>query len=376
MELLDNLVVLTGIPKSGTSLLMDLLDGHPNYLLYPGEPYFRVLMFRKYEDAFHMLADWLCEQSYVMTLKPEFRSLVEGKRSRYSRAIDREILKPLIDRLENGRISDVIERAKIFSQEQNPWEKMNFDLFRDEFYDSFLRNLGSASECTILIRAVFQGLYSSLDPEIRGKARMCLFKDPGFFNFDLLKRDFPKAKCLFIARDLRGTFNSALRSFQKQKGKYMSRWNLRRFLFALNAGKTIFFPEKFFRIRHSGFENDIHVVKYEDCVLNTETTMRSIAQFLESDYDEILTVPTKFGIPVTTGTATSAGRGEVSARSVEAWKKELNPFEKFYFQQLMAAVPDYADLYLPPSPFHCIPRLLLQPLIRCLSCSLAVARGN
>ena len=50
-EWLEMPVYITGLMKSGTTLLLALLDGHPNILAYPDEPSFNRLWARRYDDA-------------------------------------------------------------------------------------------------------------------------------------------------------------------------------------------------------------------------------------------------------------------------------------------------------------------------------------
>ena len=57
-EWIERPVLITGLPGSGTSLLMDLIDGHPDILVYPEEPYFRDVFRRRYKSKDHLLIDW------------------------------------------------------------------------------------------------------------------------------------------------------------------------------------------------------------------------------------------------------------------------------------------------------------------------------
>ena len=53
--------MVTGPPQSGTSLLMALLDGSREFLVYPDEPSFPIMLKARtgYRDSGHLGRDWL-----------------------------------------------------------------------------------------------------------------------------------------------------------------------------------------------------------------------------------------------------------------------------------------------------------------------------
>ena len=56
---LERAVLVFGQMKSGVTLLRDMLDGNPEMLVYPDQPYFRLLYQREYASERHMVIDWL-----------------------------------------------------------------------------------------------------------------------------------------------------------------------------------------------------------------------------------------------------------------------------------------------------------------------------
>src|SRR5688572_28632498 len=55
----DRPIWVTGLMKTGSTLLLALLDGHSRILAYPDEPSFDRLFRRRYQGASHLVKDWL-----------------------------------------------------------------------------------------------------------------------------------------------------------------------------------------------------------------------------------------------------------------------------------------------------------------------------
>ena len=92
------MVWLSGHSQSGTTLLLSLLDGHSQCLVYPDEPSFGRLFARKdsYKSALHMKLDFLCGTPNPVHFGEEAQLAPDLKR-RHHAAVNPEHLDTTID---------------------------------------------------------------------------------------------------------------------------------------------------------------------------------------------------------------------------------------------------------------------------------------
>jgi hypothetical protein len=78
-------------------------------------------------------------------------------------------------------------------------------------------------------------------------------------------------------------------------------------------------------------------VRYEDFVRQPERVMRDMAAWLNIPYQESLLQPTVNGIPSISNSAFKENRleGKIHARSLERWREALSPFEIKHIQQTL-----------------------------------------
>jgi hypothetical protein len=72
------------------------------------------------------------------------------------------------------------------------------------------------------------------------------------------------------------------------------------------------------------YEERVRIVRFDKLVLNTEEAMRGLAEFLDIDFDPVLTGPTFNGYPVGPNSSYVEDRTGVVAEPVERYKEVLS----------------------------------------------------
>ncbi len=295
---------ICGFPKSGTTLLSALLDGHPELLVLPEEThYFRRL------DA--------------------LSSLPRAERVGFL------LEHTQLARMDAGHEEDLHRERGDYSDYRD-YRHFDFPAFRGELERRFAGTDGSD-------RALLDGLVATF-AEATGQTGRSVWVEKTPQNEDNLDRIlawYPKARILYIVRDPRDTYLSyaAFRPW-RSKGDF----DVRRF--------TAVWAQSLIRWRaHAAAAGSDRamVVRYEDVATSPEAHMRRIAGFLGVRFDDCLLVPTKLGQPWEGNSMHGDSFQGIDTRPIGRWKSRLGAEDLAFIEAFLGKA--MVDLgYTPSAP--------------------------
>ncbi len=261
-----------GQAKSGTTLLIALLDGHPQLLVLPEETAYFPTALNKYEKfGRRAQVDYLTKEALARVL---FGGPPEWEKSDYGH----------------------------FPTEQ----------FRERFEATAFDPDNADKDLLVLLMAVYaEILGTSLDSIVRW-----VEKTPANRRFipQILER-FPRAKFLITMRDPRAILAAQIALEKTRKTREfsvyycVSHW--------LQAAQLALRAE---RKEISGI-----VIRYEDLVANPAPPMQQVCNFLEISFDrDVVLTPTKAGKFWAGNSATAREFSGVSGERAVSWQNELS----------------------------------------------------
>lgn len=295
------LLFIGGCHKSGTTLLRNLLDGHPRLIVVPSDG-FGIRFARKVAK---------------MPKKDHLPVLVQGALSCVSMPIAGE--RPFW----------------ILGPSSEPYLRLG---------QCIRGRLGNRRDLKTILDALLLGIADTLTS---GEGTNYVVEKSTFNVEDAqtLAKLYPDAKFLQIVRH-----PGAVIAAQKRKQKLKSRsFCLRRECEVIgrsfqagNVNQSILGPERW------------HCVKYEDLVDDTSSVMSSLADWLQIGFDQILCRPTVFGQPAGSNTSRSLEKprdGAMSRSAANHWQAELSGDESALINTLFACyLPEYG-YKSPPADF-------------------------
>jgi len=283
----DYPVFIVGYYKSGTSLLRNLLDGHPELVVLPSEgryfslfvPRFRHLS--KGEQVAKLSAIWI-KRLVCPTGQPPFWLL--GRTP------------------ENGRCPYVG-----FVQYLRAWAR-------------WVHGYGNGD----LLLALMLTYYAVSSYMAGGTGRPCHWveKTPtNEFRVGEMLACFPRARFVHIVRDPRAVV-SARQSMEDKKAE--APHHLLADLYAVRRSLSAGWGN----MAKLGGER-YHLLKYEDLVQEPERVMTHLADFMGIEFTEALLVPTECGRAAVANSAYDQGRsvGDIHRMSLERYKEQLSAEE-------------------------------------------------
>lgn len=306
--------MIFGVKKSGTSLFRQLLDGHHQGIVLPGEfDTYRLCYSKHYESKKHLLIDYLCTsrdnlRGSAFKMNPNSFSAIEIS------TIERITVNELISSFD-GSIKGLKteEESAIFN--------------RPIYFDTLEQELDQIQDPIDILNAEFlayQKACKSPIPMFRA------FKEVSISNLgcshigDLLDSNSVN-KLIFVRRDPRAILNSRIKSDLKHFGKVT---DLRRKVTLLRTINYVFNDLEYIL---SKFKDRILIVDYEDLVTSAEEVMKKVAIFLDVQYNSDLLTPSILGhsSKVTTWSgANTPSSKHISNESRDSWKNELSLFER------------------------------------------------
>lgn len=254
-------VFLTGYPKSGTTLLLSLLDGHHALNVFPRETLF-----------------------FIRAL-PELQADRERGLRRFVERIFKEALFGLDDVLE-----DHIGAERYAVELRRKWESTDFDLTR--FIDIAVETYG--------------------DLIGRSKRAFWVEKTPHTeFFVPMIQAWYPQALTIHCIRDPRATY-SAILAWNEREGRRVS---IPRFVSQWSASWRA--------VKRNQAILPQLVLKYEDLVTDTRTSMESVCDFLGIDFADSLLHPTLEGRPFRGNSMYRKEFSGVSRSSLYRWRSFL-----------------------------------------------------
>lgn len=271
-------LLVCGHPRSGTSLLLSLLDGHPEILAYPGETkYFRAIHGRRgLQDAEALL-----------------------RRTR-------------IGRMSRDRISAIEDARAVNAAEETTFTR------------ALGEQLGAAATPADLLPAVMLAYAASIGSEPR---RYWAEKTPlQEFDLDTALELWPDMRALYIVRDPRDVYASFRRK-RVTRGKGLSVMK-----FAVRVRRSLASWERF----ASAHPTRGRLLRYEDLVHEPECSMRAVADFLGIEWADELVQPTRAGLPWRGNSSFTNSHQNVSASPIGRYVEELMPGEARALETLLS----------------------------------------
>jgi len=283
----DHPVFIVGYYKSGTSLLRNLLDGHPRLVVLPTEG--------------------------------RYFSLFLPRSGRLSKAEQVE------------RLGAIWTKRLIVSSGQPPYWLLGQPGDRDSCpYVQFLRYLHAWSkwveghgQANLLLAVALAYYTASHWSSGQTQAPRCwIEKTPtNEWRVDKILACFPQARFIHVTRDPRAVI-AACRSIKEQQRPtnyhpFADVYLLRRSLKAGRRNVKALGPQRY------------HIVRYKDLVQEPGQTMLRVADFIGIQFDKSLTVPTVHGATAVANSAyeQSRVRGEIHRGSLNRYRQHLTPGE-------------------------------------------------
>jgi hypothetical protein len=275
-EIRDRPVFICGHPKAGTTLLRNLLDSHPQLIVYPEE----TLFFRNYLRK----ADSLDAEGLLALAKSDLINMFYPQTAQQPDQDYSDIpFDVLVDRL-----TACVSQAEI-------------------------RHPGDLLSAVVLAFGEVLGLDTD---------QACRWVEKTPYNEQFASRIFswwPEARCIHIVRDPCDNFASYERKHEEWRpGFFSANWN--RSTAAGFKNMEIYGPEKYL------------LMPYEDLVTQPEEKLTEICAFLGIEDHPILRQPTKRG-QLWRGNSMFDDRfSTISSAAVGRWQTVLDPYEAALIQ--------------------------------------------
>ncbi|HXX42999.1 MAG TPA: sulfotransferase [Chthoniobacterales bacterium] len=266
---------IAGAAKSGTSLLVSLLDSHPELLVMPQDTAYFATVLTKYRDR--------------------------GRRAQF-------------DYLTNESWSNVLfgKQAKRGNQDYAQFPKQ-------EFFETFERIAFDPANSNRDLLALMMESYANVVSTPLDRVKRWVEKTPANRNYvpQILAR-FPQAKLLLTMRDPRALLAAQIALEKKRNTKRFSVYYVvAHWLSAAELARKI----------QAGSEKGL-VVRYEELACEPTTSMKKVCDYLEIDFDpDVVLNPTKAGQAWGGNSAAGIRFSEISTEPVTRWQGELTKDE-------------------------------------------------
>jgi hypothetical protein len=275
-----------GCPKSGTTLLLALLDSHPELVVLPEETHF-------FDQGKHFAA---------LDNFPAKLSRLLGKSS--------------LQLLGQGRIEPLREASGADVRDYTGFPYERFTQLAHNFISQPEMNDSRLLSETVRAYAIAKGF------DWRNCVRWVEKTTSNEVFADDLFRLFPEAKLLQIVRDPRAVFASRKRRLMNRYGRHAKAHRLVR---EWNSS-----VRQVSRLRHR--PANYLVVRYEDLVLHPREIIEQICRFVGIRFLPELLQPTRAGAQWQGNSSFHDAFTGVEAQSVDQWKNELSPREIWWIE--------------------------------------------
>jgi hypothetical protein len=280
---------LGGAAKSGTTLLLSLLDGHPKLAVLPEETHFfgrrkNFSALTNYPDK----ARWFLQSS-----DSDLHILAQG-------------------RIERARKTN----GSLDTRDYTHFDYTGFVQLTEEFAKQSWLNDSLIFSEVVRAYAIANGC------DWRNCVRW-VEKTPGneSYSEDLFTL-FPDAKFIQVVRDPRAVFSSRKKHLVRRYGHYakahrhVREWN--------ESARQIS------KLQKRG--GSYLLVRYEDLIQNTARTLEKVCQFIGIEFLPVNLEPTRAGKQWEGNSAYEKSFGGISAESVSQWKNELTKEEVWWIE--------------------------------------------
>lgn len=308
-------IFISGLRKSGTSMVKNLLDNHPDLFMYPPNEFH----FFKFTHFYNL-----------------------GRKVKHER-----IEKKSFDQI----IEDVCD-SKWF----NPWKRLtnvDWDTFVDiEQLHKLIRSSKATSyrELFVDIANAMAAATKSFDGDLESRRFTCKGVQQEEFLPEL-REWFPDLKMIYVLRNPYGQLNSAINNMRHGRKGFEEKLRIGVDRNSLDASfkypylgprlrqmrVSYYFMRKFQELCPQNF----YVLKYDDLLLDTEAAVRRLCEFLELDFHENLLEVTLCGEPIRQmgWSVKQHSDNKVSKAPLTAWQKQMSRLAvrlvTLYFQDVI-----------------------------------------
>jgi hypothetical protein len=305
---LERPVFISGYHKSGTTLCLSILDGHPELVVIPEElNFFKSVLFAK-------------DKSKAIREKSGFRMFLSNQETSGSESWRTHFIEgyPEFDKDEFNRM---VEKA--------------------------IQNHTSFKDLLLQVVAAFAEV-DGIDPT--SKKRWVSKTPIEEIYFPVMVDMFgEQCKFVYIVRDPRDVFTSISKwkGLRGQEGDQEAQDIKKLIMYCIywrtRLNTVIRYQEKY---------NNVCIFRFEDLVQNTEQTLKQLCHLLEIGYSEELRRPTRHGKQWGGNSVYSEGFKGISEEPVGRFEKNLDPqrrsiLEHLLYKEMVAF--GYLDPQIPPS---------------------------
>jgi hypothetical protein len=277
---------LGGCPKSGTTLLLSLLDGHPKLVVLP-------------------------EETHFLEQQGDYAAL-GGYQAKLRRLLEKSDL-PLLGGRKPGQI------GKAPSADVRDYSGFDHQRFT-RLAALFVEQPGMND--SLLFSEAIRAYAVTVGCNWRDSVRWVEKSTCNELCSDDLFRLFPEAKLIHVVRDARGVFASVKRRLLNRSGGYTKAHRLVR---GWNRSARLI-PKLLAR------GDQYLVVRYEDLVLATRQSLEGVCRFIGIEFLPELFAPTRAGRQWQGNSSFHQAFSGISAQSIDHWKKDLTEDEIWWVE--------------------------------------------
>lgn len=272
-------IFILGAHKSGTTLLRNLLSGHPDLFVVPFESHFFPLSDKEVEYEYRKNKS---NSLSVKEIEEEFKKNIK---------VQNEAVDPMGDTFVTGKLnSKRFDQA--FNLTETDTDKIRFDKYMNAIHESL--GLGEIQERKRVVEKSVENAEFAVE----------------------LSEMYPEARFIHIVRNPYSNFVSLRKYKSIGVGYPLLNRMVRTFRNSFH-----FLSENPKQIEH------YKVVRYEDILTDTEQTMRGIADFLNIEFSDAILQPSHLGESWSGNSTTGKTFSGVSAANLDKWKKDIEPIE-------------------------------------------------
>lgn len=296
-------IFILGCHKSGTSLLRNLLDGHPELFVVPTETHFFANI------GYQVRYSFRSQKAEVLSIKEMKTNLIQWIEKR-------------------NQTEDLIGDG--FTK--NLW---NIAALKEHLDSISIRSVKELSD------QFHSGLYKSLFSKRLPEEKRVVEKSVENSEFlpDWLAL-YPKAKFIHIVRNPYSNLVS-LRKYVAKKTKHPKSlfWNRDPDHFPHLRNPVTSMIDSFYDLRRNErICKNYLVITYEDLVADTFGIMKSVAEFLKIDFDNLLLQPTILQNDWKGNSIRGKEFNGVSDINLDNWKGEISDFEIYIVNKLFGQI--------------------------------------
>ena len=286
-----------GPPKTGSTLLSNLLDGTNQIFVYPNEVKFKIYGNSKFRSIESLVRHYKTKNKDPLKVHRE--NVIVNNTSIYD-----------LNEME-GKLNGIEKLNDLFDI------RLYYKLFNESIKKHFVEINGAILIYYDMLAAAMATKNIEFD-----KLQYLCFKDVGGDfrkTIKVFQKEFPSGKIILLSRNPYAQFLSRLNYWRKYQWPHTSVFAQMDSLLRMN---------NFYKCASEVIINqNVLMISYEDIVSDTEKVVKSVARFLEIDFSDTLLTPTVFGRGVVVSTST-INSSAVFKDSQNKWESDLTPFQK------------------------------------------------